>query len=78
MVFNIGWHMLMMWECACQGFIVGMRKVIVPVKSSLPAINFIAIGCDQACVKIQFFPMTQADTRSKKSLPFRCACIWAI
>lgn len=62
MPFNVGWNVLVMRESSNQGLVIRMRKIIVPIEAFVPAIYFVALRCNDACLKIYLFPNAQSDT----------------
>ena len=75
---DVGWHVLVVRKCWGEGYIVRVRKVVVPVQALFAPINFIAIGRDQGRIKVQLFSDPQSNAAGEEELPFGQPGVWAV
>jgi len=78
MMLDIGRQMFMMRICGCQFGIIGVRKVIVPEKPFISAINLVSVGSNNPRFEIQFFPDALSYASREENFTFGRACIGTI
>jgi hypothetical protein len=52
-----------------------MWEVIVPVQFLVISVNFVAVGSNQCCIEIEFFPYAEPDVPFEKYLAFCGSCV---
>jgi hypothetical protein len=75
MMLDVWWDVLVMWIADRQGWIFGVWVIVIPVNLVPVVVHLVAIGCDQARVKIKLLQHAQPESLRKQHLPFGNPCV---